>query len=155
MAEMTETRFKKMKSDLITLKSDLDVAIQERSEAREKGDLRENEEYQTATTRVKELLKKKQELESGISEAVIVGTDNSPRITIGSTVSVCRVDNNNKPIEEAREFVIDAKGDTIIKHVLGVESPLGKAVLNGTDGIYRVANNGGMSYLVKKLKKDN
>lgn len=151
MALMSRMRYKRLSDELITVKEKLEDAMVEQADAREKGDLRENAEYESARQEVENYARRKAEIETELAEAEIVESDNSPTISIDSVVDVCRVDAAGNPIESARRFRVDAKGDTIIQGILGVRSSLGKAILNGTDGIYRVVDNGGVSYLVKKV----
>lgn len=152
MALMTEARYNKLSKELVAVKAKLEVALVEQAAAQELGDLRENTEYETARMVSESLVKKKAELEDELANAQIVENDNSPRITVGSTVDVCRVDAKGSPVEDARRFVVEAKGDTVIQGILGVNSPLGKVILNGTNGIYRVVENGGVQYQVKKVQ---
>ena len=39
--------------------------------------------------------------------------------------------------------------------VLGIRSSLGRVVLNGTSGVYRIPDNGGLTYSVKKVISDD
>ena len=154
MADMTEKRYRLYERELERVKEQLEEALVAQRNAQDLGDLSENEEYATSRKRSEELASRRAELELLIAEANIVPVDRSPRISIGSTLEVCRVDANGKPIEEPRVFTFEEKGDTVLMGVLGVNSSLGKVILNGTSGIYRIPDNGGISYLVKKVISD-
>lgn len=151
MTQMSEAQYKRLKKELAEVKKLLEEAMKEQAAAKEFGDLSENEEYETARRACENYARRKAEIEAELNNAQIVANDNSPRIVVGSTVDVCRVDAQGNPVEDPRRFRLDSKGDTIIQKILGVNSSLGKAILNGTDGIYRVVDNGGVSYLVKKV----
>lgn len=151
MAKMTERSYKRLVDELAEVTEDLNEAIKARAAAREFGDLSENAEYQSASTTVIELTAHKAELENKFNEAEIAEIDYGPRISIGSVVEVCKVGASGKPISEVRRFEVDSSGDTVTQHILGINSPLGSAILNGTNGIYKIANGGGTSYLVKKV----
>lgn len=97
---------------------------------------------------------KKGILESQLDGAEIVEADRGPRICIGSIIEVCRVDDSDKPEGPVRRFELDAHGCTITDGILGAGSPLGKAIMNGTDGIYKVASRGGIRYMVKKVRDE-
>ena len=149
--QITEKKFIELKKELATVSAALEQSLAEQGAAASQGDLSENEEYATARANSSRLMSKKAELEKAIEEAEVVATDNSPRISIGSTVDIVKMDANDNPIGEVRRLVLETNGDTVLKHVLGVESPLGKEILNGTNGIYSVQNNGGIRYKVTKV----
>lgn len=154
MADMTEKRFRLMERELEQVKTALEEMLVVQRAAQDLGDLSENEEYATARKNSEELAAKKAELEMALAEANIVPVDRSPRITIGSVVDVCMVDEKDEPVEETRRFTVEAEGDTILMKVLSTRSSLGKAILNGTCGIYRIADNGGLRYKVQKVFTD-
>ncbi len=152
MVQMTESRYYELKKELAKVSEDLDKALAEQRDAIERfGDARENEEYESARNAAKNLNSRKNELEIMIGEAEIVPEDRSPRIVIGSVVDVTEVTEDGKPLSETRRFTLESTGDTITKKILGVKSPLGKFVLNGTSSIYRIPIGGGIYYSVKKV----
>lgn len=149
--KITEKRFLELTKELRDVKEALEESLKDQAAAAAAGDLSENEEYATARANSERLGNKKREIESIIAEAEVVPVDRSPQISLGSTIEVTRVTADGKPLSEPRTFVLETSGDTILKGVIGVESPLGKEILNGSDGIYFVHNNGGVHYLVKKI----
>ena len=151
MAQMTEKKYKELRRQYLKVKSKLEEAMTEQQKAQDAGDLRENEEYATARARTEALTKQKAAIEKLLSEAEIVPEDRSPRITIGSVVDVCKTDASGNPIGQKRRFVVEQTGDTVMKGVLGIKSPLGKVILNGTSGLYKIPDNGGLVYSVKKV----
>lgn len=151
MAQMTENRYRKLKAELVVVKEKHAAAIEEQEIAKGFGDLSENAEYETARRAAEAYAQKKMDLEQMIAEAEIIEEDRSPRIVIGSVVEICKVDDNDKPIGNPRVFTVEAKGDTVLMGVLGVNSSLGKKILNGTSGIYRIPDNGGLRYSVRKV----
>lgn len=129
------------------------VEVQElQKRAAEQGDLSENEEYSTARAEAERLNGERLRLETLLSEAEIVPEDHSSRITLGSTIEFCKVDEKGNPISELRRLVLESSGDSITQGILGVNSSLGKAILNGTNGIYSVHEQGGIRYQVKKVQ---
>lgn len=155
MADITEKRYREYERELEHIKESLDEVLAAQQAAQDLGDLSENEEYATARKRSEELSARRAELETILAEANIVPVDKSPRITIGSVVDVCQLDSNNDPIGETRRFTIEEEGDTVLMGVLGIRSSLGRVVLNGTSGIYRIPDNGGLTYSVKKVISDD
>lgn len=151
MARMTERRYLELKQLLQKINENLDDAIKEQQRTMAAGDLRENEEYATARARTESLVKQKTDLEEQLANTEIVQEDRSPRIVIGSLIDICKVKSDGTPLGEPRRFTLEESGDTILKKILGVNSSLGKAIINGTDGIYRVAEGGGIYYSVKKV----
>ena len=149
--QVTEKKFIELKKELAVVTNELETALEAVGNAANLGDLSENEEYATARAAASRLQARKAELIKTLDEAEVIASDNSPRISLGSTVEVTKVNSKGEALGETRTFVLETSGDTVLKKVLGVESPLGKEILNGTDGIYTVQNNGGISYRVKKV----
>ena len=153
--QITETRYKKMESQLKELRRKFDEAKEANKIAASAGDLSENTEYETSRLEVERLNGQVRDLEDKIRNAEIVAVDRSPRIVIGSVIDVVRVDSSGNPVGQERRFRYDVSGDTILQRVLGVQSSLGKVINNGTSGIYTVPDNGGIQYRVTKcLDKD-
>lgn len=149
--QITESKYIELKKELHAVKQALDASLREQELAASQGDLSENEEYATSRANSERLNNRKHEIENILNEAEVVSNDSSPRISLGSRIRVTRVTKTGEPLAESREFVLDSEGDTILKGVVGVDSPLGKEILNGTDGIYFVHNNGGIYYNVEKI----
>jgi transcription elongation factor GreA len=151
--KITASALAKYQNELATCEAAYEEAVKMQVSAKEFGDLSENEEYATASAQVRRLSQRIKELKDILNDYEIIPADNSPRITIGSTVEVTRVDANGNKLKDARVFRLDSEGDTILEGVLGIKSPLGSAILNGTDGTFKIANDGGKYYKVRKLKE--
>lgn len=151
MRQLTERAYKEKTLKLQSVVKSLEKAKAEMRRTVTAGDLRENAEYDAARDSMITLSKMKADLEAELEEAEVVAEDNSPRITIGSLVEVCKVDRENKEIGKPRRFRIEERGDTVIAGVLGINSSLGKAVLNGTSNYYDIPDNGGLRYRVTKI----
>lgn len=145
--QITERKYIELSKELRTVTVQIDEALKEVRDAAALGDLKENEEYATARSNSERLINRKSEIESILAEAVVVEADKSPIITIGSTIRVSREDRPGV----IRTFVLENSGNTVLDGILGVDSPLGKEILNGTDGNYYVHVNGGIKYHVEKV----
>ena len=74
---------------------------------------------------------------------------------MGCKVEIIETDENHNPIAEPIQIYLDVKGDTKIDKVLGIHSVLGKAILNGTNGSYKIQTEmGTMYYDVKKILEE-
>ncbi len=152
MVLMNDKRYYEKKKRLAELKLEKEDAIKQLQEARSYGDLRENNAYDCARENLENITREERRLEEELQEAEIVPDDRGPRITIGSVIDVTKVDADGTPRGETRRFTVESSGDTIVKKVIGVKSPLGMAILNGTDAIYKVPTmHGAMFYQVKKV----
>lgn len=149
--KITEKRYLELTKELRVVQEELTKSLAEQSRAAAFGDLSENEEYSSARANSERLLTRKRDIESELNDAEIVPMDSSPKISLGSTVQVTRVTKDGKPLSDPRQFVLESAGDTILKGILGVNSPLGQEILNGSNGIYFVHNNGGIYYMVEKV----
>lgn len=153
MAQITENRYYKLQEELLSWKEAYEEATKVQEKARDMGDLRENEEYHIARAEAEEAQRKIIAIEEELRTATVIARDYSSRITLGSIVDVTKVTKEGQPLEATRRFTLETKGDTITQKILSVSSPLGATILNGTDGIYRVINNGGIYYQVKKVRE--
>lgn len=149
--QLTEKKYKSLKAELRIVNEQLEIALQETARAAAAGDLSENEEYATSRANSERLLARKHSLEQDLANAEVVVSDSGPRISLGSMIDVTRVDKNGNALGNTRRFTLETSGDTITAKILGVDSPLGKEILNGTDGIYFIHSNGGIHYRVEKV----
>lgn len=161
---LTEQEYLQKQKELSDIEISLEETLREQSVAREFGDASENAELEAATKRARFLQQQKYELEEILADVEIVEPDRGPRIQLGNHVSVQKVDKDKKPLEEARSFIIANNGttyddaiDTLLNsfsdsensirpRVLGMNSPLCKAILNGTSGIYKIKTEQGNVY---------
>lgn len=137
------------------MNEDLEFYLDEQRKARDKGDLSENEEYSTASKNVQQSRQRLIQIADELADVEIIEIDKGPRIGLGCKVEIIETDENHKPLAEPRQFYLDEKGDTIIDKVLGIHSVLGKAILNGTNGSYKIQTEmGTMYYDVKKILEE-
>lgn len=155
MGQLTERAYKEKMKKLQSVIRSLEDSKEELRRSAEDGDLSENAEHDAARDSVIHLSQMKVNLEAELAEAEVIAEDNSPRITIGSVVEVCKVNKNNEPLEEPRQFRIEEHGDTVIAGILGIHSSLGAAILNGTSNYYDIPDNGGLRYKVTKIITGN
>lgn len=151
---VTRRQYRELENKLKSVNSSLQSALESQREAQALGDLSENEEYTTARAEAERLMVEKHRIESIINDAEIEVDRNSSRITLGCTVDVCKVSANGEEIGKVRRFRLELNGDTITQQVLGANSPLGMAILNGADGIYTVQNNDGIHYRVRRVQNE-
>lgn len=149
--QMTVNRYKQKKLELLDLEHQYEECLDNINSAAAKGDLSENAEYQSARDEAEQILNRKNRLKEELTNVEIIESDISKRISLGSVVDVTQLDIHNKPIKETRRFTLEEHGDTVVQKILGAKSPLGKAILNGTDGIFEIPDNGGRKYFVKKV----
>lgn len=136
--QITRYRYKALEQEEKELNERLEQYLDEQRKARDKGDLSENEEYTIATKNVLQSRKRLIEIAEELADVAILEVDKGPRITIGCKVQVTEVDAKGNPITEPRFFHLDQKGDTITEKVLGINSALGRAINNGTNGVYKI-----------------
>ena len=149
--EFTQREVEEKQQELLQIEEQLSETLKQQRIAREFGDLSENTEYEVATKEAKNLQKRRERLLEELDNYSLVDPDSYPQITVGCTVSIVRLDANDKPVAESRLLRLASNGNSVQKNTLGVNSPLGQAIINGTDGIYTVQTvNGGVRYYVKK-----
>lgn len=149
--ELTQQEVDEKQQELENIDAQLAETLKQQRIAKEFGDLSENTEYEVATKDAKNLQRKKEELLDQLENYVLVEPDNYPQITIGCVIGITRLDADNNKVDEERLLRLASEGNTVQKQTLGINSPLGKAVLNGTDGIYTIQTvTGGVKYYVRK-----
>ena len=126
--------------------------MDEQRKARDKGDLSENEEYSTASQNVQQSRQRLIQIADELADVEILEVDMGPRIGLGCKVEIVETDENHNTLTQPRQFYLDEKGDTVINKVLGTNSVLGKAILNGTSGNYKIQTKmGTLYYNVRKI----
>jgi len=125
---MTKTGFEKLQAQVDDLQSkipDLQRAI---SEAREKGDLKENAEYHAARENLGMLEAKVSDLEGRLSQATIIKSigGDADEVVFGATVKVLDITYGD---EEIYQLVGDGEADPMDNKIL-TTSPIGQAMLN-------------------------
>jgi transcription elongation factor GreA len=128
LAYYTEEGLKKLKDELYDMKSVQRPRISEQiAEARDKGDLSENAEYDAAKEAQGLLEMRISKMEGLISKARLIDNtmmDNS-KVYILSTVKIKNVDNG---MEVAYTLVAESEADLKLKKI-SIDSPFGKGLL--------------------------
>jgi len=130
---MTKEGYEKLKAELDELKSkgrsDVAKAI---AEAREKGDLSENAEYDAAKDAQGMLEAKINELERTMADARILDESqlDTSRVTVLSTVKLL-----NKKVNREISYTLVSKAEADLKaKKISVDSPIGKGLLGKAVG---------------------
>ena len=151
--EITKASEIQLKKELKSLQKKIEELQEQQREAREFGDLSENEEYHAVVREVESVSRRIGEIKEILSSAeVIDNDDNGPRIGINNYVRLT----NRTQARAARIFRMDTKGNTVAgdgeECTLSIYSPVGAAIYNGTSGIYKVTTKSGIvEYEVQKL----
>ncbi len=124
---LTADGLEKMKKELEYLKLERrPEVIQLLKEARALGDLSENAEYDAARAAQAEVENKISELEMMIENAVVITDNNTGKVSIGSTVTIKYVDD-----DETEEYtIVGSKEADPFSNKISNESPIAKAILN-------------------------
>lgn len=134
------------------IRKEIPAVKQRKQDARAEGDLRENTEYDIASSEYEQLMRRMSQLEEIISSANVIDADAGTRIGLGSFV---RIKCLTLPDNKERVLRVDANGDPVSdknNQVLGIKSPLGRKVFNGVSGDYKIqAPAGELVYHVEKI----
>ncbi|MBE6159972.1 MAG: transcription elongation factor GreA [Lactobacillales bacterium] len=124
---LTTAGLEEMKKELEYLKMEKrPEVIQALKEARALGDLSENAEYDAARSAQAEVENKIKELEVMIENAVVITEINTDTVSIGNTVTIKYVDDN-----ETEEYtIVGSKEADPFNNKISNESPIAKAILN-------------------------
>ncbi len=123
---MTADGFLELENELNDLKlNKRPEIIQALKEARAQGDLSENADYDAARNAQAELEGKIKELEYMLENAKIIDNNNKDVINIGSTITICYIDDN----EEEEYKIVGSMESDPMNNKISNESPIGKAVI--------------------------
>jgi transcription elongation factor GreA len=125
---VTKEGFHSMQSELKKLKGiDLREAAQMMMEARDKGDISENAEFDSAKENIDNLNKKIINLEQKIVKCIIINTDN---LDNSSVQLLTRVRVFNQKIKKEQEFSIVPENEVNVKEgKISFNSPIGKGLI--------------------------
>ena len=130
---VTKETLEQMKAELIRMKSvDRPAASRAIAEAREKGDLKENAEYDAAKEAQGILEAKLKKLESDIASARVLDESNvdTSKVSILTKVTV-----TNLNLKKQQTFQIVSEKEADLKQgKISVTSPIGKGLLGKTVG---------------------
>ena len=125
---MTREGYQKLRAELIKLRSDGRHEISKQlEEARSFGDLSENAEYHTAKEAQAKLEARIQLLESQLSKARIIDSDqiDTSQVTLGTKVTLRDLDIN----EEFTYVIVNSEETDPSNHRISVSSPVGQAII--------------------------
>ena len=152
--DLTIEEVKERENELVQVKQELENVLLQQQIAKGQGDLSENSEYEIATVEAARLQARKQELLEELSNYNIITPGTGSRITLGNYIAVTELQDNGSAVGPERVFrIVRDHGDTIRNKTLSIRSPLGKAVIDGTDGIYTIqVPLGSVSFQVRKVQ---
>lgn len=130
---VTKEGFHSMQAELKKLKgTDLREAAQVMMEARDKGDISENAEFDSAKENIDYLNKKIIDLEQKIAKCIIINSDN---LDNSSVQLLTRVRVFNQKIKKEQIFSIVPENEVNIKEgKISFNSPIGKGLIGKTIG---------------------
>lgn len=130
---MTQEGYDRLKSELETLKSKgRDAVAKAIAEAREKGDLSENAEYDAAKDAQGMLEMKINEMEKSMANARVITTDqlDASKVTVLSNVTIKNITTGKQMVYT---LVAEAEADLKAKKI-SVSSPIGQGLLGKKKG---------------------
>ena len=136
--KISKERYSKYKEIVKEANDALKAAEIVKAEARERGDLSENAEYETACEQVRQYKQIKDRYQNILSSAEIVDVIHDGHFNIGSKISVMLLEDKKPVWEKCRIFTIEEEGNTVFQEILSTESPLGQKILRKTPGIFNL-----------------
>lgn len=148
-----DSYYETLKEELEKVEIELEEAMLKKQEASEEQDLRENVDYDIAKNDIDILRKRKTQLIQRINDQRNSSSSLTETFQLGCKVSVSKIAEDGSK-GEPRIFAFEDHGDTIIKGILGKDSPLGKAILNGRPGIYKIHMDRDIEYYVDRVDNE-
>lgn len=127
MKRITKEGIQEMEVKLRDLQREKVEVIARKQQARSYGDLRENSEYQEATTRLSEIENEIGKIQSYVNNSVLMEeTVQSNQVILGSYVTVKNLSNN---MEKKYRIVDEVEAD-FMKGKLAYNSPFAQSILH-------------------------
>lgn len=130
---MTEEGYNKLRDEITQLETFERPAISKQiAEARDKGDLSENAEYDAAKDEQRDIEARIEEIEKILKNAEVVLEDevDADKINVGCKVSVYDMEYS----EEMQFFIVGSTEANSLQNKISNESPVGKALIGSKVG---------------------
>lgn len=145
---LTDEGFLELETELNELKNvKRPAVIKALKEARALGDLSENADYDAARNEQAQIEGRILELEKIMENAVIIEKGNTDSVSLGITVKVKYIDDEDDEIEEYR--IVGSKEADPSNNKISNESPLAKAIMNAKVGEIRAVESPNGTYNVE------
>lgn len=146
---LTSEGFLELETELNELKNEKRPEIIDAiKEARAQGDLSENADYDAARNAQAEIEGRIKEIEYMLTNAKIIEKANSHTIGLGSTVTICYVDDE----EEEIYSIVGSMEANPFENKISNESPIGKAIIGKKEGDIIDVESPTGSYQIKIVK---
>ena len=119
-------------------------------EARALGDLSENADYDAARAEQAQVEGRIQDLEKIIENAVIIEKRTTDSVSLGTTVKIIYIDDDDDEVEEYR--IVGSTEADPSNNKISNESPLAKAIMNAKTGEVRTVESPNGSYDVEIIE---
>lgn len=145
---LTDEGFLELESELNELKNvKRPAVIKALKEARALGDLSENADYDAARAEQSQVEGRILELEKIIENAEIIENNGSDTVSLGTTVKIKYIDDEDEDIEEYR--IVGSKEADPSNNKISNESPLACAIMNAKVGEVRAVESPNGTYDVE------
>ena len=126
------------------------AVIKALKEARALGDLSENADYDAARAEQAQVEGRIQDLEKIIENAVIIEKRTTDSVSLGTTVKIKYIDDDDDEVEEYR--IVGSTEADPSNNKISNESPLAKAIMNAKTGEVRTVESPNGSYDVEIIE---
>lgn len=148
---LTDEGFLELETELNELKNVRRPAvIKALKEARALGDLSENADYDAARAEQAQVEGRIQDLEKIIENAVIIEKRTTDSVSLGTTVKIKYIDDDDDEVEEYR--IVGSTEADPSNNKISNESPLAKAIMNAKTGEVRTVESPNGSYDVEIIE---
>lgn len=145
---LTDEGFLELETELNELKNvKRPAVIKALKEARALGDLSENADYDAARNEQAQIEGRIQELEKIMENVHIIEKGSSDSVTLGSTVKIKYIDEDDEEIEEYR--IVGSKEADPSNNKISNESPLAIAIMHAKAGEVRAVDSPNGQYSVE------
>ena len=148
---LTDEGFLELETELNELKNvKRPFVIKALKEARALGDLSENADYDAARAEQAQVEGRIQELEAIIENAVIIEKRTTDSVSLGTTVKIKYIDDDDDEIEEYR--IVGSTEADPSNNKISNESPLSLAIMNAKVGEIRTVESPNGTYDVEIIE---
>jgi len=137
--EISRSAYNALSEELDLIAVTLKEALESLEAARDKGDISENSEFDSAKLEVDRLQKRRLEVQTLLQTAKVINTTSTTKIIPGTLIEL-RVQGIDDPSYE-RDLgllMFDNVGNTVLNGKITPDAPVGQAIKDGRSGTYEI-----------------
>ena len=151
MQQITELQKNRLDIEREKIIKEMPALSKKLAEAAALGDMRENSEYDALKQEISLKQVRLSEIDRALTDSEVVSFSDDDRLTVGSLIDLTRIYPDGTQ-GETTLFLLDSV-ENFLKGVIGINSPLGRAINGNPEGIYEIQTPSSTRVKYKVIKK--